>query len=136
LEAVSAPRYWRESKYRYRLIGSKCSKCGAVYFPRRSLCVKCGNRKLEECKLSEKGKLLSFTVIRDDAPSGFERQTPYIVGLVELENGIKILTQIVDVFPEDLEAGMPVEMVFRKVKEGGVDGIIEYGFKFRPRLTG
>ena len=135
MEAVSAPRYWREAKYRYRLIGSRCPKCGAIYFPRRSLCVKCGSRELEEYKLSEKGKLLSYTVIREDAPAGFERQTPYIVGLVELEDGVKILSQIVDVFPEDLEVGIPVEMVFRKVKEGGTNGIIEYGYKFRPRIT-
>jgi hypothetical protein len=74
-------------------------------------------------------------VIRDTPPRGYEFQVPYIIGLVELEDGVKILTQIVDVFPEEIQVGMPVEMVFRKVREAGVEGIIEYGYKFRPRMA-
>jgi len=58
-----------------------------------------------------------------------------VVGLVELEDGVKILTQLTDVFPEEVYVGMPVEMVFRKVREAGAEGIIEYGYKFRPRIT-
>ncbi|HIC95429.1 TPA: Zn-ribbon domain-containing OB-fold protein [Candidatus Bipolaricaulota bacterium] len=131
---MSVPGYWRESKYRYRLIGTRCPRCGAIHFPRRLIC-RCGSRELEEYKLSEKGKLLSYTVIRDTPPRGYEFQVPYIIGLVELEDGVKILTQIVDAFPEEIQVGMPVEMVFRKVREAGVEGIIEYGYKFRPRMA-
>ncbi|RLI24243.1 MAG: transcriptional regulator [Candidatus Hecatellales archaeon] len=132
---LNVPQYWRESKYRYRLIGSRCTKCGAIHFPRRLVCNRCGSRELEEYKLSEKGKLLAYTVIRESPPKGYESQVPYIIGLVELEEGVKILTQIVDVFPEEVRAGMPVEMVFRKVREAGAEGIIEYGYKFRPRMA-
>ncbi|RLI30308.1 MAG: transcriptional regulator [Candidatus Hecatellales archaeon] len=135
MTAASVPRYWRESKYRYRLIGTRCPRCGAIHFPRRLVCPQCGSRELEEYKLSEKGKLLSFTVIKDDPPKGYEFQTPYVVGLVELEDGVKILTQLTDVFPEEVYVGMPVEMVFRKVREAGAEGIIEYGYKFRPRMA-
>ena len=54
---------------------------------------------------------------------------------MELEDGVKILTQLTDVFPEEVYVGMPVEMVFRKVREAGAEGIIEYGYKFRPRMA-
>lgn len=131
----SVPRYWREAKYRYRLIGTRCLSCGAIHFPRRLVCNRCGGRNLAEHKLSGKGVLLAFTVICDSPPKGYELQTPYVVGMVELEEGVKILSQIVDVFPEELYPKMPVEMVFRKVREAGADGIIEYGYKFRPRMA-
>jgi uncharacterized OB-fold protein len=128
---TSAPRYWREIKYRYRLIGSRCPICGKIFFPHRTICRACGYRKLEDYKLSEKGKVLTFTVIRSP-PKGYERNAPYVVGIVELNEGVKVISQIVDCDPEELQIGTPVELVFRKVKEGGKEGIIEYGYKFKP----
>ena len=58
-----------------------------------------------------------------------------MVGIVELEEGVKVIAQLTDIFPEEVYEGMPVEMVFRKIREAGADGIIEYGFKFRPRMA-
>ena len=129
---LSAPRYWREIRYRYRLIGSRCLKCGKIYFPRRLVCAVCGSRKLEDYKLSEKGKIKTFTVIRRSPPLGYEKNVPYVVAVVELEDGVNVLSQIVDVSPEEVKIGMPVELTFRRVRENGKEGIIEYGFKFRP----
>ena len=133
MSARNIPRYWREMKYLYKLIGSRCTKCGATYFPRRNVCRKCGSRTLEEQKIGEKGRLVSYTVIRQ-APRGFEGDTPYAVGLVEMDNGVKVISQIVDVASDELYRGMPVELTFRRVREGGEEGIIEYGYKFRPAL--
>ncbi|RLI05259.1 transcriptional regulator [Candidatus Bathyarchaeota archaeon] len=134
MTTTSVPKYWREIKYRYRLIGSRCLQCGKIFFPHRAVCRVCGSRKLEDYKLSEKGEVLSFTVIRRNSPSSFEKNVPYIVGLIKLENGITLLSQIVDCSIEEVSIGMPVELTFRKIKEAGKEGIIEYGFKFRPVL--
>jgi len=84
-----------------------------------------------EEKLPETGRVLSYTVIRY-APRGFERQVPYVVALIELDNGTKLISQLTDVKPEDVKCGMRVEAVFRKLREQGPSGIIEYGIKFRP----
>ena len=62
------------------------------------------------------------------------KYAPYVVALVELDDGVRILTQVVDVEPEDMKTGMRVEVAFRRVKEDGNSGIIEYGYKFRPVL--
>jgi len=132
--AMSVPKYWREIKYRYRLVGSQCQKCGRIYFPHRLICTDCGQRELAEYKLGEKGEVLSFTVIRRNYVSGYEKNIPYIVGIIKLEDGVKILSQIVDCDPEKIKIGMPVELTFRRVREDGEEGIIEYGFKFRPTL--
>jgi uncharacterized OB-fold protein len=130
---VSVPRYWRETKYRYRLIGEMCTECGAVLFPRRAVCPRCGCRDLEECKLRETGSVVTWTVIRN-APEDYMKYTPYVVALVELDDGVRVLTQVVDVEPGEMKTGMRVEAAFRRVKEDGSSGIIEYGYKFRPLL--
>ena len=55
-----------------------------------------------------------------------------MVALLELDDGLRLLSQVVDVDPEEVQAGMRVEAVFRRVKEDGSAGIIHYGYKFRP----
>ena len=128
---MSVPRYWRETKYRYRLIGERCTSCGATFFPRNAVCHGCGSKDLEECKLAETGSVVTWTTIRNP-PEGYEKYAPYVVALVELDDGVRVLSQIVDVEPDDVETGMRVEAAFRRVREDGDSGIIEYGYKFRP----
>jgi len=119
---------------KYRLLGSMCKNCGRYYYPPRPVCLECGSRELLEVKLPERGKVVSFTVIRTP-PRDFLGQEPYVVALVELENGARLLGQVVDVEPEEVHIGMEVEAVFRKYREQGEEGIIEYGIKWRPPLV-
>lgn len=127
----SVPLFWRRIPQRYRLIGNRCLTCGTYYFPPRTICPRCRRAgKLEEFKFSGKGRIYSYTVIRVP-PEGFEDQAPYIIAIVELDEGPRILSQIVDCKPEDVEIGKRVEAVFRKVSEDGDSGIIHYALKFR-----
>jgi len=127
---MSVPRYWRNEVPRYRLMGEICKACGARYFPAQPVCT-CGNAEFEDYKLSEAGKVVTWTVIRSP-PMGYERYAPYVVALIELDDGMRLLSQVVDVDPAEVKAGMRVEAVFRKVREDGPSGIIQYGYKFRP----
>lgn len=128
---MSVPRYWRMIPYRYKLEGFKCRNCGYVTPVKIGRCPKCGKTEFDEFKLSKQGEVYSFTVIYS-APRGFEHRVPYVVGIIKLKDGVKVLGEIVDCKPEDVEIGMPVEMVFRKIRVNGRSGIIEYGFKFKP----
>jgi uncharacterized OB-fold protein len=94
-------------------------------------------------KMSGKGKVYSYTLVpHDNASPEFESQTPLVLALVKLEEGPMVLTQITDLEPADagqndgvpfkIEIGMDVEMVTRKLSEGGKQGLINYGYKFRP----
>jgi uncharacterized OB-fold protein len=112
-------------------MGERCNDCGAIYFPRNAVCLECGSKDLVEQKLAEKGSIVTWTVIRNP-PEGYEKYAPYVVALVELDDGVRVLSQVVDVEPGEVESGMRVEAAFRKVKEDGDSGIIEYGYKFRP----
>ena len=125
---MPSPRYWREMPQRYRLEAAKCQGCGRVSFPPRKVCNGCGAREFAAEKLSEHGKILTYTTIRV-APKDFETQVPYSVAIVESDNGVRVTTQVVDCKPEDLEIGKKVKFVFRKLFDEGHSGIICYGYK-------
>ncbi|MBW9220979.1 Zn-ribbon domain-containing OB-fold protein [Methanothermococcus sp. SCGC AD-155-M21] len=123
-------RTWRHINERYCLIGTRCKTCGRVYFPSRNVCPYCRRKgKLEEYKLGGKGKVYTYSVIHAP-PKDFEKVSPYVIAIVELEEGPKITAQL-DCDINEVYIGMPVEAVFRRIKEDGEDGIIDYGYKFK-----
>ncbi len=130
---MSVPSYWRESKYRYRLIGSVCLSCGRRFYPPRKVCPVCHSHEMQEIKLPERGRIVSYTIIHYP-PEGYEKCAPYAVAVIELSDGTRVLGQLTDVDISEVKTGMEVEAVFRRITEEGKDGIIEYGIKFRPVL--
>jgi len=128
---MHVPRHWRETPERYRLEAGKCSKCGGIQFPRRVICPECGAREFETVKLSGKGTLTTFTIIRV-APEGFGDLAPYAVGIVDLAEGIRVMGQVVDCDPEALKIGDRLTTQFRRINEEGKTGMIMYGYKFVP----
>jgi uncharacterized OB-fold protein len=132
MSIYSVASHWRRYKERYRLLGTRCENCGNIYFPFRKVCPHCRrDGKTVPFNLSGKGSVHTFTVIH--VPSeGFEAFTPYVVGLIQLNEGPKVTSQIVDCKPEEVYISMPVESCFRKLRTLGKEGIICYGFKFRP----
>ncbi len=130
---MSSPKYWREMPQRYRLEAIKCKKCGKVLFPPRLVCPACQSREFEQTRINNTGKIETYTVIRV-APSTFVDQAPYIVAIVNLEGGVKILCQVADCELNELKIGMPVNLEFRKIQQEGEDGIICYGYKCIPKL--
>jgi uncharacterized OB-fold protein len=128
------PRHWRLKEQRYNLVGEVCPT-GHYVFPPRDICPDCHGEAKEPFKFSGKGEVYSFTTIYE-APAGFEKNVPYTVALVKLEEGPMITAQLTDLDPKDgIKIGMQVEMVTRKLKEDGDTGLITYGYKFRPCLT-
>jgi hypothetical protein len=83
--------------------------------------------------LSGRGTVYSYTTVYDP-PAGFEGYAPYPVALVKLDDGPMVTAQLTDVTPDEVTIGMPVDMVTRKVSEQGEEGVIVYGYKFRPRF--
>ena len=131
---MSTPaRYWREIPQRYRFEANKCSSCGKIFFPPRLICNVCQSKNLEKTKLAETGKVLTYTIIRVP-PHQFVDQAPYAVGIVELDDGVKIMGQVVDCDFEDIKIGMKVKIEFRKLFDVGESGILCYGYKFVPQL--
>jgi uncharacterized OB-fold protein len=109
----------------------KCKKCGKICFPPRIVCPVCGGRQFDTVKLPDEGILKTFTIIRV-APSGFEDEVPYAIGIVEFSPGVSTMMQITDCAPEELAIGMPLKIEFRCVQKEGNAGILMYGYKAVP----
>jgi len=82
---ISYERFLSEEK----LMGSRCEKCGALFVPPRSICIKCYGTEMEWVEMKGKGKLSAFTCIAIGPPlmakEGYDRQHPYVSGVVQLE---------------------------------------------------
>lgn len=125
------PRFWRKIRYRYNLVGTKCENCGRVFYPPRNLCPECRRRSsIREIELSDKGTVISYSVVYE-APESFKLMKPYVIALIRLDDGVKILSQLA-CDPKEVEVGMRVRAAFRKFGEEGERGIIYYGTKFVP----
>lgn len=124
----SPARHHREISQRYRLEAYKCKKCGKIHFPPRLVCDKCGGREFEALRLKGEGKIFSYTVIRVP-PFEFKALAPYAVGIIELDEGVRMTCQIVDCEFDEIEIGERVRIEFRKVSEDGKSGVIYYGYK-------
>ena len=128
------PKHWRLQEQRYRLIGEVCDHCGKKLFPPRDVCPECSKPAYTPYTFSGRGEVYSYSTIYQ-APEGFEEFVPYTVALVKLDEGPLVTAQLTDVDADDVAIGMPVEMVTRRVQEEGEDGLIIYGYKFRPVLA-
>jgi uncharacterized OB-fold protein len=93
------------------LMAGKCLKCGKIHLPPRPLCDNCFSRAFEWVNVSGKGKLLTYTVI-NIAPVQFQELTPYAVGIVQLENGVKIPGMIQGLQQKQLKIGMELTLDF------------------------
>ena len=127
-------RHWRLRRQRYALEGEQCPHCRDYIFPPRDVCPHCGEEAGPLHTMSGKGEVYSFTVVHEP-PTGYETQAPYAVALVKLEEGPLVTAQLTDVDSADIKIGMPVEMVTRRLRTDGSEGVIQYGYKFRPHLV-
>jgi len=94
-----------------KLMAGKCVKCGKIHLPPRPLCNNCYSQEFEWVQVSGIGELVTYTVI-SIAPQQFQDLTPYAVGIVQLENGLKIPGMIQAVKQEELKIGMSLTLDF------------------------
>lgn len=130
---MEVSRHWRLQEQRYKLVGETCDNCGVKLFPPRDVCLECEAPAQELYTFTGTGEVYSYTTIYD-APAGFEHNAPYTVALIKLDEGPIVTAQLTDIDENELEIGLPVEMVTRKLHTDGQEGMIVYGYKFRPAL--
>ncbi len=94
-----------------KLMAGKCLKCGKTHLPPRPLCDNCYSTDFEWIQVSDKGKLLTYTVIHI-APTAFQSLAPYAIGIIELDGGLKIPGMIQAITQEQLKIGMTLTVDF------------------------
>ncbi len=109
----------------HKLMGTRCAKCGGVHLPPRAICPQCHSDQMEWIELSGKGKLAAFSAV-SIGPStlqaeGYDRNNPYCVGIVELDEGVKISARVLGVDakqPANIVIGTPLTIEFIERGEG------------------
>ncbi|MEN8007664.1 MAG: Zn-ribbon domain-containing OB-fold protein [Candidatus Krumholzibacteriota bacterium] len=100
-----------------RLMGSTCTACGHLSFPPRADCPACLQGEFAFTEMSGRGTLMTFTTI-DAAPAGFEKEAPFNLGVVDLEEGGRLLAGFGDtIAPDGITIDMPVQVVPRLCEE-------------------
>ncbi|UCD76686.1 MAG: Zn-ribbon domain-containing OB-fold protein [Phycisphaerales bacterium] len=122
---------WRTYPQTYRLEAARCLDCGKIFFPPRLICSKCHGRRFERFNMKRTGKVLTHTIIRTPGDA-FSGEAPFAVGVIEMDDGARLTTQIVDVPFEEIKIGLLVKLEFRRHYCEGADGIINYGHKAVP----
>jgi len=106
-----------ENFYRFcterKLMGVKCSKCGAIFTLPRMTCPKCRSIGMEWTELKGIGKLLSYSIVHVST-ADYQSQTPYAVGIVELDEGARLSGVIRNVKHEDLKIGLSLIVDFEE----------------------
>jgi len=99
-----------------KLMAGKCVKCGKIHLPPRPLCDDCYGTQFEWVQISNKGKLLTYTIIHI-APIQFQDLAPYAIGILQLDDGLKISGVIQNVPMEQLCIDMPLKVAFNVCSE-------------------
>jgi uncharacterized protein len=93
-----------------RLVAQRCAGCGVLRHPPRPMCPECHSLDVEVVDLSGRGTVYSYAIVRHPQNPVFEY--PVLAVLVDLEEGVRILSNITDVEPADVRIGMAVEAYF------------------------
>lgn len=134
---ISLPMYSASIDDRLRLLADKCSDCGTLNYPPRQVCISCGGHQFSKQVLSGRGEIYTFTVIaRGGAPAEFDEQQTMTgtitVGVIALDEGPRVVGQIVDSAGVEIQIGSRVRSEIRRLYDQ--EGIVRYGLKFVPEL--
>ena len=114
--APESVHYW-QAAHQHRLELPRCNACGQFWFPPSQSCPHCLAADFAWTPVSGVGKVFSFVTFHRVYHPAFAQEVPYVVALVELEEGPRLLSNIVGVPPEAVVCDMPVKVVFDDVAE-------------------
>ena len=110
-------KFWEYCKA-HELRLQKCSGCGELRYYPRPACPECHSMKFEWTKVSGKGTVYSYTIAHHPVLPFFADKVPLPVGVIKLDEGeVYMVGRLMDVDPDDVKIGMPVQVMFEDVAE-------------------
>ena len=110
-----ASRPFFEGAKQHRLMLQKCEECGTYMWPVKPACDSCLSTDVTWVQASGKGTLYSFVLMHQIFHPGFASEIPYNIFKVDLEEGLRILSNFVGIPNDALTIGMPLEVTFEDV---------------------
>lgn len=112
---LTAP-YWAAAR-RGQLVVQRCTQCQRHQFYPRSFCMQCMGESLDWVPSSGLGRIYTYTINRRGANAFMAERTPYAVAIVELEEGVRLMANIIGSRLEDIHVGKPVKVVFEAASD-------------------
>ena len=109
--------FWEGTK-RHELLIQRCTGCGALRFWGKPMCAECNSFDSEAVPASGRGKIWSYTTTYHGWSRAWREAVPYTVVVVQLDEGPRLTSNLVDAEPEAVRVGLPVEVVFDDVTPG------------------
>lgn len=100
-----------------KLLIQHCEECGRHVFYPRIACPHCSSDRLGWIEASGKGRIYSYTVVYNNAPSAFAADVPYVVAVIDLVEGVRMLSNVVDCELDRLACDMPVQVTFERLND-------------------
>jgi uncharacterized OB-fold protein len=103
----------------HRLVVQRCSPCGYFNHPPRPLCDRCSSEDLSFSQVSGRGRIYSYTVMRQKTVAGFAEEVPYLTAVVELEEqpNLFMITNLPGARPGEVALDQPVEVQFEQLDD-------------------
>jgi uncharacterized OB-fold protein len=109
------------------LVGGRCGRCESLCFPRQEICPYCSYESVDAVELSRSGTLWAWTAV-NSPPPGYEGSVPYGFGVVELPEGVRVVTRLTEPDPANLKPGQQMELVLVPLNEGSDPKVLTYAF--------
>jgi len=106
--------FWRAAAER-KLVLPACTQCDKPFWHPRPHCPFCGSRDIEWRTASGRGSVYTYTVVRQSSDPHFREHVPYVVAMIELDEGPRIMSNVIDCAPEQVRIGMRVSVRFELV---------------------
>ncbi|MFC1942188.1 Zn-ribbon domain-containing OB-fold protein [Chloroflexota bacterium] len=113
------------------LIGGECGNCREVVFPKQPVCPNCQSNNIKEKLIGPRGKLYSFTNVNHPVPEAYKGPIPYGVGIIELPEGVRVISHLTESDPDKLKADMDMVLIIDQLFEDE-EGNEVTGYKFKP----
>jgi uncharacterized OB-fold protein len=115
--SIETAPFWAAVQER-RLLMPRCDACATVAFPPTVACRGCGATAFTWTEMSGRGSVYSFVVFHRVYHPGFADKVPYVVAVVDLDEGPRIISNIVGVPIDEVQCDMPVTVVYEDVRDG------------------
>lgn len=114
----SDSRAWWEACGEGRLLARRCGSCARLHHYPRPFCPHCWGEDLTWEEMSGRGRLYTWSVVFRNPQHPFADRVPYIPAIVDLEEGVRLMTDIVGTTPDQLHIDLPVQVTFEPLADG------------------
>ena len=106
--------YWEALK-EHRLIVQKCAQCATLRHIPKEICARCHSTDYQWSELSGNGEIFTYTIVRRAPTPAYQADVPYVIAHVAMNEGVRMIANLVDLNPDDVTIGQPVRAIYDDV---------------------